>query len=191
MPYSTRFEDALVYAARLHRDQVRKGSKIPYVTHLLAVAAIVGENGGSEDQVIAALLHDAAEDQGGEATIQEIGNRFGADVAEMVADCSDTLATPKPPWLARKQAYIAHLAEVRSESLLVSLADKVHNAQSIVQDLKTIGFATFDKFTGGAEGALWYYSEILQALEARIQGPLTDRLHELVGLMRELAGRPQ
>src|SRR3954468_2455677 len=102
MPYSKRFEDALVYAAHVHADQFRKGTSIPYVTHLLAVAAIVGEHGGSEDQVIAALLHDAPEDQGGETRLADIRERFGATVADIVHACSDTFETPKPPWRERK-----------------------------------------------------------------------------------------
>ena len=103
-PYGERFEKALVYAARLHKDQRRKGSGIPYVTHLLAVAAIVGENGGTEDEVIAALLHDAPEDHGGRERLEDIRERFGDRVAEIVAGCTDTYEEPKPAWRQRKEA---------------------------------------------------------------------------------------
>src|SRR3712207_2491416 len=109
MTYGERFEEALKYAARLHRTQKRKGTNIPYVTHLLAVAAIVGENGGTEDEVIAALLHDAVEDQGGAATREEIRRRFGDAVASIVEGTSDTDAVPKPPWPERKQIGRAHV----------------------------------------------------------------------------------
>ena len=118
--YGPRFDDALPYAARLHRDQVRKGSGIPYITHLLAVAAIVGEHGGGEDEVIAALLHDAVEDQGGQPRLEEIRARYGDAVAAIVWGCTDADTIPKPPWRARKEAYVAHLADASPGVRLVS-----------------------------------------------------------------------
>ena len=139
MPYGEQFEAALVYAARLHRDQTRKGSGIPYVNHLLAVAAIVGENGGTEEEVVAALLHDAPEDHGGRARLEEIRERFGDEVAEIVAGCTDTYEDPKPAWRPRKEAYVAHVRTAPASVRLVSAADKLHNARSILADLRVSG----------------------------------------------------
>ncbi len=123
MIYGERFEEALKYAARLHRAQVRKGTNTPYVTHLLAVAAIVGENGGTEDEAIAALLHDAVEDQGGAPTREEIRRRFGDAVAGIVDEVSDTDVVPKPPWRERKEAYVKHVRDAQRSARLVSAAD--------------------------------------------------------------------
>jgi (p)ppGpp synthase/HD superfamily hydrolase len=141
MTYGERFEEALGYAAHLHRGHLRKGTSIPYVTHLLAVAAIVGENGGTEDEAIAALLHDAVEDQGGPATREEIRRRFGDNVVAIVDGTSDTDITPKPPWRERKEAYVAHVRNALESVRLVSAADKLHNARSILVDLRTEGEA--------------------------------------------------
>src|SRR6059058_2516417 len=127
------FDEAFAFAAGLHRDQTRKGpAGIPYIAHLMSVAALVLEAGGSETQAIAALLHDGPEDRGGEERLADIERVFGADVAKIVSDCSDTFEHPKPPWRERKEHYIAHLAEADEDSLLVSLADKVHSARAIV-----------------------------------------------------------
>ena len=178
MPYTESFEDALVYAARLHRDQTRKGTGVPYVTHLLAVAAIVGENGGTEDEVIAALLHDAPEDAGGEARLGEIRARFGAGVAEIVAGCSDTYEDPKPPWRARKEAYLDHLAEAPSPVRLVSAADKLHNARSVLSDYRSVGEDLWGRFNGGRDGTLWYYRAVADALAG--DGPVAAELGRVV-----------
>jgi (p)ppGpp synthase/HD superfamily hydrolase len=121
MSLTDRFDDALVYASRLHRKQTRKGSDTPYVAHLLAVCSLVIEHGGTEDQAIAALLHDAAEDQGGEPRLNEIRALYGAPVA----DITDAWTEPKPPWRPRKEAYLAALASKPSASLLVSLAEQL------------------------------------------------------------------
>ena len=144
--YGERFEDALRYAARTHARQWRKGTTIPYITHLLAVAAIVGEHGGTETEVIAALLHDAVEDQGGAPRLQEIRERFGDEVAAIVQECSDTDRTPKPPWRERKEAYIEHLAGAAPSARLVSAADKLHNARAILADYRERGDALWSRF---------------------------------------------
>ncbi len=150
------FEDALTYATRLHAQQRRKGTEIPYVAHLLAVASLVLEHGGGQTEAIAALLHDAPEDQGGEATLAEIRRRFGAAVGDIVAACSDTFEQPKPPWRARKEAYLAHLRAASAASRLVSAADKLHNARSMLSDHRRVGAALWTRFRGGRDGALWY-----------------------------------
>jgi hypothetical protein len=136
-----RFGEALVYAERAHRAQTRKGTTIPYVAHLLAVASLVLEHGGGEDQAIAALLHDVVEDQGGAAAAAEIRARFGDRVADIVLACTDTEATPKPPWRARKEAYVASVAGKSDDAILVTAADKLHNASAILEDYRVLGEA--------------------------------------------------
>jgi (p)ppGpp synthase/HD superfamily hydrolase len=184
----TQFEckiEVLVYAARLHRDQTRKGSGIPYVSHLLAVCALVIEQGGNEDQAIAALLHDAAEDQGGEARLNDIRARYGGAVAAIVADCTDAWIEPKPPWRPRKEAYLAALPAKPSASLLVSLADKTHNASTILDDDRVLGDALWHRFTGGREGTIWYYRSCSEVFDKAMPGALADRLSQTV---RQFAG---
>ncbi len=185
MPYTERFEDAFLYAARLHRDQTRKGTGVPYVTHLLAVAAIVGENGGTEDEIIAALLHDAPEDAGGEARLDEIRARYGDAVADIVAGCTDTYEDPKPPWRARKEAYLDHLAGASAPVRLVSAADKLHNARSVLADYRTLGEDLWGRFNGGRDGTLWYYRAFADALSG--DGPVADELDRVVAELERLA----
>ncbi len=177
MTYGERFEEALGYAARLHRAQMRKGTNIPYITHLLAVAAIVGENGGTEDEVIAALLHDAVEDQGGAATREEIRRRFGEAVVAIVDGTSDTDIVPKPRWRERKERYVAHVRDAPRSVRLVSVADKLHNARSILKDLRGEGNAVWRRFTGTKEETIWYYRALLDAFRAA--GGLEDMVEEL------------
>lgn len=157
---SERFEAALIYATRLHAHQKRNGTAIPYVSHLLAVASLVMEAGGSEDEAIAALLHDGPEDQGGLATLEDIRDRFGVTAGEIVAACSDTLAQRKPAWQQRKRAYLAHLPEASRSAKLVSCADKLHNARAILADYRQHGDALWDRFNAGREDVLWYYGEL-------------------------------
>jgi (p)ppGpp synthase/HD superfamily hydrolase len=191
VPYGEKFEEALKYAARIHRDQTRKGTKIPYVTHLLAVAAIVGENGGTEDEVVAALLHDAPEDQGGEARLEDIRERFGGEVADIVAANSDTFEDPKPPWRERKEAYVAHVAQAPRSVRLVSAADKLHNARSVLADLRSLGDDLWPRFNGGKEGTLWYYRTLVEAFEAAGSNPIVEELDRVVGELERLAGKRQ
>ena len=181
-----RFEEALTYAARLHREQVRKGSGVPYLSHLLSVAGIALEHGASEDEAIAALLHDAVEDQGGATTLAEIRRRFGDTVADIVAGCSDTDVVPKPPWRPRKEAYVAHLASASSSARLVSAADKLHNARSILTDYRRLGEGVWTRFAGGKEGTLWYYRAVVQAFRAYEPTPLVDELERAVEEMERL-----
>lgn len=175
-----RYDDALRYAHELHRDQTRKDRSTPYIAHLLAVSALVIEAGGTEDQAIAALLHDAAEDQGGEATLGAIHRRFGPAVAAMVADCSDTLEQNKSDWWPRKRAYIDSLAGKQEASLLVSLADKTHNAESIRMDRDRVGETVWDRFAVGRDGTRWYYRQLADFFARRLPGPLSVRLTRAV-----------
>jgi (p)ppGpp synthase/HD superfamily hydrolase len=163
------FLKAVEYAMDKHGTQTRKGNgEIPYLGHLLTVAGLVIDAGGTEKQAIAALLHDAAEDQGGEETLAEIRNKFGADVAEIVRECSDTVETPKPPWPERKQKYIDHLPEASDGALLVSLADKLHNARAILRDFRDVGDEVWNRFNEKDPRLhLWYYRALLDVYKKR------------------------
>jgi (p)ppGpp synthase/HD superfamily hydrolase len=188
MPLSPTFDDALSYASRLHREQIRKGSGTPYVAHLLSVCSRVLTHGGSEVQAIGALLHDAAEDQGGQATLDEIERRFGPAVAEIVSDCTDSWVEPKPAWRPRKEAYLATLPGKPATSLLVSLADKTDNAAAILADYRVIGDALWSRFTGGRDGTLWYYRSLSGIFDRVLPGPLADELARTVAALPKAAG---
>jgi len=176
-----RFAEALGFAHEKHQTQLRKGGDIPYLGHLLSVAGLVIEAGGTEDQAIAALLHDSAEDQGGEATLAEIRERFGADVATIVAECSDTFKTPKPPWKVRKEFYIDHLPEASEGAILVSLADKVDNARALLRDLRKDGASLWERFNqNDPELHLWYYNGLLKAFQSRTDSWLVDELERVL-----------
>jgi (p)ppGpp synthase/HD superfamily hydrolase len=197
--FSDRLDRAFAYARELHARQGRKGTTIPYLTHLMSVAAIVGENGGSEDQVIAGLLHDAVEDQGGMSVADEIRRRFGDTVAMIVLACSDSVSADgraKAPWRSRKEAYLRHLKEQVGRDpkemalvRLVSAADKFHNARAIVSDLRRHGPAVWSRFSGGREGTLWYYRELLSALSDGWSSPVLEELDRVVREMEQLAAR--
>ena len=169
-PLSDKFNDALVYAARLHREQPRKGKDIPYVGHLLGVASLVLESGGDEEMAIAALLHDAVEDQGGQPRLAEIRKLFGAKVAHIVDGCTDSYEVDpdkKASWCERKEKYIAHVEhEADAEVRLVSIADKVHNARAVLADHYEIGDEVFMRFSKGKQGTLWYYRALVDAFRA-------------------------
>jgi len=177
---TNRYDDALLYASELHRTQVRKGSEIPYMSHLLSVSALVLKNGGDEDQAIAGLLHDAAEDQGGVATLEAIRDRFGDRVADIVADCTDSWTDPKPPWRERKGAYIAALPGKKPESMLVSLADKTDNARAIMGDYRETGDEVWARFTGKKDGTRWYYQTLSELFSKHYPGPLAAELARTV-----------
>ena len=185
---SPRFDEALVYASRLHAGQLRKGSAIPYVAHLLAVTAIVLEHGGGEDEAIAALLHDAVEDWGGAATRAEILRRFGPTVVAIVDGCTDAETVPKPPWRQRKEAYVARVGGASPAVRLVSAADKLHNARSILADYRRLGDALWDRFNGGRDGTLWYYRALVNAFRAAGSTPLIEELERTVDEVERLAG---
>jgi len=181
-----RFDRALAYASEAHRNQVRKGTSTPYLAHLLAVAALVLEHGGDEDQAIAGLLHDTAEDAGGEERLADIRDRFGDRVAAIVDACTDTYQSPKPPWRHRKEAFLARLPTVPGDALLVMAADKVHNAGSILADLDEHGDAVWGRFSAPPPDQVWYYRSLAGVLGRLLPGPLTDRLSAAA---ENLAGR--
>ena len=191
MPYGEKFEEALLYAARLHKDQTRKGTDTPYVNHLLVVAAIVGENYGTEDEVVAALLHDGPEDQGGEERLKDIRARFGDAVAKIVDGCTDTYEEPKPAWRPRKEAYVARMASAPASVRLVSSADKLHNAQAILADLRDVGDDLWDRFTGGEKGTLWYYRALVEAYAEAGPNPVVEELDRVVREIEVLARRAE
>ncbi|MDP9365458.1 MAG: HD domain-containing protein [Chloroflexota bacterium] len=190
MSFSPRFGEALVYASRLHAGQVRKGTTVPYISHLLAVTSIVLEHGGGEDEAMAAVLHDAVEDQGGRGTRAEIRHRFGEKVTAIVDGCTDAETVPKPPWRERKEAYVAHIGHAPPSVRLVSAADKLHNARSIVADYRQLGEALWDRFRGGREGTLWYYRALADAFLAAGVTPLTAELERTVRELERLAAVP-
>jgi len=175
-----RFDEAFHYAHRLHRTQMRKGTPIPYISHLMTVAALVVEHGGNEDQAIAALLHDAAEDQGGAETLAEIRKTFGDTVAAIVSDCTDAWTEPKPAWRPRKEAYLGILPGKPAQSLLVSLADKTHNAEAILFDYRVLGDQLWERFNGGADGTRWYYNALAEVFSKAMPGRLSDRMSRAV-----------
>ena len=179
---SERYDWALSYASRIHRAQTRKGTQIPYISHLMSVSALVLENGGTENQAIAALLHDAAEDQGGEARLKEIEGLFGQEIAQIVADCTDAWTEPKPEWRKRKEDYLSKLPEKPKLSLLVSLADKTHNAESIAYDKAEVGDEVFERFSAGKSGTIWYYKELGRIFTETMPGKLSARLSKAVGM---------
>ena len=158
-----RLDSAFALARTLHLKQYRKSTSIPYLSHLMSVAAIVLEHGGDEDLAIAGLLHDAVEDQGGADSLTRIRAEFGDRVADVVDACSDTDQMPKPPWRERKEAYLRHLATADSDTFLVSAADKLHNSRSILMDLRTQGEDVWTRFSGGKDGSLWYYRALADA----------------------------
>jgi (p)ppGpp synthase/HD superfamily hydrolase len=187
MTLSARFEEALILAVRWHAGQVRKETTIPYMAHLLGVASLVLEQGADEDEAIAALLHDAVEDQGGAVALEEIRRRFGDGVAEIVAGCTDAWTTPKPPWRERKEAYIAHLRQAPASVRLVSAADKLHNARAILADYRALGEALWSRFNGGKAGTLWFYRALVETLRSIDPTPLVEELDRVVSEIERLA----
>lgn len=181
-----RFEDALVFAFRVHAKQRRKASDIPYISHLMGVAALVLEAGGDEDEAIAALLHDSVEDQGGLPMLEEIRSRFGMRVAMIVDGCSDSYGYPKPPWKERKEIYLQRLISQPPEVRRVSLADKLHNARNLLLLLQQEGHTIWERFNGGKEGTLWYFTRLNEIFKATGKDSLTDEYDHVVARIMEL-----
>lgn len=188
---SARFEAALTFAARLHRDQVRKGTAIPYVSHLLAVASIVLEHGGDEDEAIAALLHDAIEDQGGAETREKIRAQFGDRVVSIVDGCTDAEVMPKPPWRERKETFLASLAGAPDSVRLVAAADKLHNARAVLADYRRLGESLWGRFNSGKEGTLWYYRTAVEQLRRYGAPELAEELDRVISELERLASGNQ
>lgn len=181
-----RFEAALLYATRLHARQVRKGSGVPYISHLLSVTALVLEDGGDEDEAIAALLHDAIEDQGGAATREAIRQQFGDRVTQIVAGCTEADGVPKPPWQERKQAYLANLPLASAAVRRVSLADKLHNGRSILADWHRVGNVVWSRFRAGKQGTLWFYQSLVETYQKTNAGYMAVELERLVESLAQL-----
>jgi len=184
---SDRFDDALRFALQLHGSQLRKGTRVPYIAHLLGVASIALENGANENEAIAALLHDAIEDQGGASTREEIRRRFGEQVVNIVDGCTDTDVTPKPPWKQRKEAYLHHIRNASPSVRLVSASDKLNNARCILSDYRVSGEALWDRFAGGKEGTLWYYRRLVEELGRVEPSALVEELNRVVSEIESLS----
>jgi (p)ppGpp synthase/HD superfamily hydrolase len=190
-----RFTSAVDYVRRLHTE-FRKGTCVPYMAHLLGVASLVmGETGGpvpvTEDMVIAALLHDAVEDHGGMPQLRKIDAQFGPNVAHMVAGLSDTFAEDhdkKEGWEERKNAYIARLREEGDDVLLISVADKLYNSKSILDDYRQIGIKVWDRFKRGPEQQFWYFDQLLAVYKQRQIGRIVDEFDRVVAALKQLTG---
>jgi len=178
--FSKKFVAALCYAADLHAKQFRKRTGRPYIGHLLGVTSIAIEYGGDERMAIAALLHDAVEDQGGLPRLREIRRKFGKRVAHIVDGCTDSCAQPKPPWLQRKRAYIARAAKEPAEVRLVSAADKLANVRETLHDLRVQGESVFERFEGKKDGTLWYYRALVRVFRKAGNSPLVEELDRAV-----------
>lgn len=182
-PFSPKFRQALQYAARVHGKQIRKKTNRPYLGHLMSVAAIVIEYGGDEAMAIAALLHDAVEDQGGLPRLREIRKKFGKRVAHIVDGCTDCYTEPKPSWLDRKRAYVARVCKEAPDTLLVSAADKLSNVRETLHDVREHGDSVFERFAGKKDGTLWYYRTLVDEFRKAGSHPLVE---ELARTVREL-----
>jgi (p)ppGpp synthase/HD superfamily hydrolase len=194
MQLTARFNDALQYAVQLHAGQVRKAGGEPYIAHLLAVAALVLDYGGDEDKAIAALLHDAIEDQAVHWQSQwhselgeEIGRRFGPTIAEIVRSCSDSETTPKPPWQERKDAFLARLEHATPSVRLVVAADKLHNVRSLLREYRRQGDAIWRHFKAGREKTLWYYRAVAEILKRSGATPLVEELERALTELERIA----
>lgn len=185
---SSRFVKALGYAAKLHGRQIRKRTQRPYIGHLLSVTATVIEYGGDEEMAIAALLHDAVEDQGGAPRLREIRRKFGKRVAHIVDGCTDTDEQPKPPWLERKRGYVRRVGREDAAVRLVSAADKLSNVRETLHDFRLHGAEVFERFAGKQAGTLWYYRALVEAFRCAGSNPLVEELDRVVKELESLAG---
>jgi len=191
-----RFHNAFVLASILHGNQRRKGSGTPYIAHLMAVCSLVLEAGGSEDHAIAALLHDSVEDQGGAPMLNVIREKFGAEVAAIVAGCTDTDEQHKPSWRPRKERFLARVPDMPYDVRLVVAADKLHNVRSILSDYRQHGEELWPRFTGNKQGTLWYYATMTRLLMENLDSgetqlrSMTEELQRTVAELMGLAGFP-
>jgi (p)ppGpp synthase/HD superfamily hydrolase len=187
MKLSRQFEKALVYATRAHGDQTRKKTGIPYIAHILGVTAIAMEYGANETEAIAALLHDAVEDCGGAKRLRDIERKFGNEVARIVEGCTDTDQTPKPPWLERKKAYLAHVRHAPMPTKLVSASDKLHNVRAILMNYRKEGERLWSRFNAGKQGALWYYRALVNAFSGKRIQPLVQEFDRTLTVLELLS----
>ena len=187
MHLSRHFEKALIYATRIHGGQLRKKTRIPYVAHILGVAAIAMEYGANETEAIAALLHDSVEDCGGAKRLRDIERKFGKDVAKIVEGCTDTDQKPKPPWLERKKVYVAHVRHAPVPTKLVSASDKLHNLRAILMDYRKEGDKLWARFNGGKPGVLWYYRVLVNAFSGKRIQPLVQELDRTLTVLELLS----
>ena len=190
---SDRFNEAFLFAAEKHARQTRKKTGVPYLSHLMSVAALVLEAGGDEDQAIAALLHDVVEDCGGHPLLEEVRHRFGDRVAKIVEGCTDAYTFPKPPWKQRKLDYLEILRSADDDVRLVSAADKLHNVRTILADYRANGDSVFERFSGRRDGTLWYYRAVLEVLHTGKRNRLIEELDRVVteletAVRRDVAG---
>jgi GTP pyrophosphokinase len=182
-----RFNAAFLFAAEKHASQTRKKTDVPYISHLMSVASLVLEAGGGEDQGVAALLHDVVEDCGGHPVLEEIRQRFGERVANIVEGCTDAYTIPKPPWKQRKLDYLEVLRRADDDVRLVSAADKLHNVRSILADYRREGDSVWERFSGRRDGTLWYYRAVLDVLHQGKTNRLVDELERVVTELETLA----
>ncbi len=187
--FSGRFVDALGYASRAHAGQIRRADGRPYIAHLLRVAGLVIQEGGSEDDAIAALLHDAAEDQGGVARLADIRNRYGKRVANTVEECTDSVADPKPPWRRRKELHLTEMGRCSPDAVLVLLADKLDNARTMLRQHRIHGEEQWRRSGKQPDDVRWYYRALAKRLPPLRPGPLADELVRVCAeLDREIDG---
>ena len=182
-----RFNEAFLFAAEKHATQTRKKTDVPYISHLMSVASLVLEAGGGEDEGVAALLHDVVEDCGGHPVLEEIRQRFGDRVANIVEGCTDAYTIPKPPWKQRKLDYLEVLRRADEDVRLVSAADKLHNVRSILADYRREGDSVWERFSGRRDGTLWYYRAVLDVLRQGKANRLVDELERVVTELETLA----
>src|SRR5438045_8883106 len=188
MRQSRQFEKALVYATRIHGGKLRKKTRIPYIAHILGGCAIAMEYGANKTAAIAARLHDAVEDCGGWKRLRDIERKYGKKVAKIVQGCTDTDQTPKPPWLERKKAYVAHVRHASISTKLVSASDKLHNVRAILMNYRQVGEKLWSRFNGGKEGALWYYRALVNAFGgAKRIPPLVEENDRVLTELESLA----
>lgn len=181
-----RFLEAVAFAVEAHAGDVRKGTTIPYASHLLQVAGLVLEFGGTETEAIGALLHDTAEDAGGEKILDEIKSKFGEEVEKIVRENSDSitaLKSEKAPWRVRKESYVAAIAHKSESGCLVSICDKIHNARSLNTDNRNIGDSHWERFNASKQDSLWYYNALLEAFRSRLKG--VDRFQPAISELEE------
>jgi len=192
---SPKFALALQFANEIHGTQIRKGLGGPYISHLMAVCALVLEYGGDETQAISALLHDVAEDCGGRPMLETVRVMFGADVAKVVEACTDTFDDPKPAWHPRKEAYLNAMALKPASTKLVTCADKLHNLSNTLRDIEVVGVAKWlakmkETSNGSAEQQIWYYLGCMTALSTTWKSPILDEFGRAVVRLCALVGTP-